>query len=269
MIRPADDSLFEISNGVGLLTPNRPDHGNSIRAEATPSLVRFFREAQLDSGVRCLVIRGARKHFCTGGDVQAFARALKQSREDVQRDFNERLQRAAELVEAVASFDRPIIASCRGVVAGAGLLFALAADWTLADETVQFMFSHTRVGLCVDGGVSYFLPRIVGPRVAKQLAMTGAVVAATEAQKLGLATSIFAAGELETQVEKLSTKLARSPQAAVSITKRLIDDHANLRRRLDAEREGIVACVGSDDFVEGVRAFTEKRQARFPSAADA
>lgn len=264
-ITAAEGTLISLDQGVLQITLNRPEHGNSVRAETVPDFVRMVREVAADPGVHSVVIQGAGKHFCTGGDLQAYSRELAGGPEGLQRNFQSRLENLSELVKVLLSVDRPVIARCRGVVAGAGLMFALCADWVISDETAQFMFSHRRAGLSPDGGVSYLLPRVVGPRKAAQLILGGAVVGAEEALQLGLVTQQVAADALDGAVTNLALSLAATPQLAMRTAKRLIYSAAShdLSTHLEAERQGIVQCVGHPDFAEGVTAFIERRKPNF------
>ncbi|SCW72016.1 2-(1,2-epoxy-1,2-dihydrophenyl)acetyl-CoA isomerase [Sphingobium faniae] len=264
-VKAAEGTLVDLANGVLTITLNRPDHGNSIPADTVPDVVRMIRSAAATPEVRCVVFQGAGKHFCTGGDLRAYAQELAGGPEALQRSFTQRLDNVANLVKALVDLDRPVIARCKGVVAGAGLMFALSADWVIADDSAQFMFSHRRAGLSPDGGVSYLLPRIVGPRNAAQLVLGGQVVKAERALALGLVSQLVTAGDMDDAVAKLAGELATAPQHAMRTAKRLIYGAADrsLEDHLAAETQGIVESVGHPDFAEGVCAFLEKRPARF------
>lgn len=260
-----DDLLVERSDGVLKLTLNRPKFRNAISSEMTPVLARIFGEAQADPSVRCILIAGAGEHFSAGGDIAGFKRSLEIPAAQRRDEFNERLNRASVMVQTLLAFDRPIVVRCKGAVAGAGLMFVLAADLVLADETASFMFAHQRMALSPDGGVSWLLPRVVGLRQAKRLLLTAATIGSTEALNLGLVTALHAASELDAAIETTIRALARAPQEATRTAKRLLDQSlANTAAsQLDAEREGIVRCVGENDFAEAVDAFLAKRPARF------
>jgi 2-(1,2-epoxy-1,2-dihydrophenyl)acetyl-CoA isomerase len=233
-------------------------------------MTKLFQDAQADPSVRCILIRGEGKIFSAGGDVVGFSRSLEQDTATRQADFGRRLPALRGLIEAVVAFDRPVVASIRGAVAGAGLLYPLVADYVLGDETATFLFAHQRVGLSPDGGVTALLPQVVGVRMARTLLLTAAKVDAEEARHLGLLSRIVPAATLEDEAMKQATRFARAPQRAVVLAKTLTNASArqSLAESLDGETAGIVACVGDDDFAEGVRAFIEKRPAVFPSTRD-
>jgi 2-(1,2-epoxy-1,2-dihydrophenyl)acetyl-CoA isomerase len=264
----AGDLLTSFENGVLALVLNRPTHRNALSPEMALALTGILREAQANPAVRCITITGAGDHFTAGGDVQAFSRMLDQSGAERSAQFGPRIEKLGEMVEAFVAFDRPIVARCRGAVAGAGIMFALVADVVLADETATFVFAHQRIGLTPDGGVSWLLPRVVGLRQAKLLILSAAMVDSARAERIGLVTSLHPTAELDAATAKVAAAFARAPQTAMKTAKRMLNQSLEtpLAAQLVAETAGIVACVGQDDFAEGVSAFMEKRGARFPSA---
>src|SRR3546814_5899147 len=172
--------IAEISEGVLTLSFNRPDAGNAIPQAAVESLTALFRSCVGNRGGGGVGVRGEGKHFCTGGDVRAFSEILELGTAERRADFKGRLDRVNALVPAYSELEVPVVAVCRGAVAGAGLLFTLGADFVLADETVNFLFSHQRVGLTPDGGVSALLPRVIGERRASELILSAAKVDRSE-----------------------------------------------------------------------------------------
>ena len=268
---PQDDCyLLDLREGVLHLVFNRPRQGNSVPSTAVPKLTALFRLAQARDDVRSMLISGRGRMFSAGGDVAGFARSLAQAPAERQADFGRRLGNLQELVTAVASFDRPMVASVRGAVAGAGLLYVLAADMVLGDSTALFVFAHQNVGLSPDGGVSALLPGIVGVREARRLLLTAAQVKAAEAHRLGLLTDIVEAEALDETSRAAAFRLAQAPQRAVRAAKRLINQAATttLAEQLRAETAAVVACVADADFDEGVMAFLEKRKPAFPSSGE-
>lgn len=272
MIKSADDESFLVErlDGVLKLSFNRPDAGNAIPSTAVPQLTALFTSAQEDRSIRCILIRGEGKVFSAGGDVAGFARSLEQDAATRQADFTRRLEGARRLVESVLAFDRPIVAAVRGAAAGAGIFYPLVADCAIGDETANFVFAHQRIALTPDAGLSIVLPQVVGVRMARMLVLTSARVDAQEALRLGMLNRVVDGDDLEAEALKLATRLARSPQYAAVTAKRIINatPEQSVTQILDAERDGIVGCVGDPDFDEGIRAFLEKRTARFPSARD-
>lgn len=269
MIHSAEDGsyLAEVTDGVLRLSFNRPQFGNAVPKTAVPALTDLFRAAQNDPSVRCILIRGEGKVFSAGGDVAGFAQSLEQDVATRRADFAQRLPRARLLVEAVAEFEKPIVAAVRGAAAGAGLFYPLVADYAVGDESATFVFAHQRVGLSPDGGVTAVLPQVVGLRMARMLLLTAAKVGAEEALRLGLLHRIVPAEKLEDAAMKIARRLAHAPQKAIRLAKRMVNASVRLPLAdiLDSETSGIVECVGDEDFAEGVRAFLEKRTPSFPS----
>ena len=260
----------EITDGILHLTFTRPEAGNAIPTEAVPALKTLIAGINSDPRIRAVLVRGEGRNFSAGGDLKGFERALQLPPEVLRADFERRLAILGELVEAYISLDVPVVAACRGGVAGAGMMYALGADVVLADDTVNFVFAQQRIGLTPDGGISYLLPRIIGTRRASQLVLTGASVDAHEALSLGLITRITPADELNAQAEKQALRLAQSAQGTLRRAKRLLAGSmaTPLGEQLALERAAIVESVGDPDFAEGVRAALEKRAAAFPSAAN-
>lgn len=265
---PDESYLVDLQDGVLRLSFNRPQQGNAIPKAMVPLLTDLFRAAQADRTVRCILVRGEGKVFSAGGDVAGFADSIKQDVTVRQSDFARRLPLARALVEAIVAFDRPIVVSVRGAAAGAGLVYPLIADYAIGDDSATFVFAHQRVGLSPDGGVTAVLPQVVGTRMARMLLITGAKVDSVEALRLGMLHKIVQADALDEEAMKIARRLAQAPQLAVVQAKRLVNDAAtrSLAQILDAETDGIVACVGDPDFEEGVTAFLEKRAPAFPSA---
>lgn len=261
------DYVVEIGEGLLRLTLNRPEQSNAMTSAMTPMLIDLFEEAQQSANVRALHIRGEGKNFSAGGDVPGFARTLEMSVEDRQEEFRGRIGRLGRLVQAVVNFPGPVLVEMRGAAAGAGLLFTLAADYVIGDESALFVFAHQSLGLCPDGGVSALLPQVVGLRTARSLVLTGARVKSEEALRLGLLSRLVEAEVLEEEAAKQAARFASAPQVAVRSAKRLINGSPghSLDRQMDAETAAIAECVADDDFAEGVNAFLEKRKPDFRS----
>lgn len=265
---PSTDGLaVTLSDGVLEIVLNRPDRGNAITADMGRALTQIFREARTDAGVRCVLILPEGANLSSGADVASFVQCLELTPDQRRDMFRARLEKAAELVEAMLDLDCPVVVLHRGAAAGAGLLLSLAADEVVADDTACFLFSHQRFALPPDGGVSFLLPRIVGWREARRLVLGAARVTADEAVKLGLLGSLHLSENLEAQARKLALRYARAPQFALRAAKRLFNGPllAELSDQLRAETAALSEAVATDDFAEGVTAFVEKRRADFPS----
>jgi 2-(1,2-epoxy-1,2-dihydrophenyl)acetyl-CoA isomerase len=257
--------LVDRADGVVTLSFNRPDAGNAIPPDAVGDLIELFTSIRTDRAVRALLVRGEGRNFSSGGDVRNFARSLEQTPDERRADFARRLDQVIVLVEAYLAIEVPIVVACQGAVAGAALMYPLGADVVLADATVNFLFSHQRIGLTPDGGVSLLLPRVVGARRAAELVLTAAKVDAEEAWRIGIVSKLVEAEALQSEALKQAGRFARGPAGAIRAAKRLIAASAtnSATAQLYAERDAIVAAVGEADFAEGVRAFLDKRAPRF------
>ena len=260
----------EVADGVLRLTFTRPEAGNAIPTEAVPGLKSLVQGINADPLVRAVLVRGEGANFSAGGDLKGFERGLSLSPEERRADFERRLAILGDLVAAFLTLEVPVVAACRGGIAGAGLMYALGADVVMVDDTAKFIFAQQRIGLTPDGGISHLLPRIVGLRRASQLILTGAVVGAAEALDLGLVSRIVASADLDAQAEQQAVRLAQSAQGAIRRAKRLLAGSmaTPLIEQLKLEQAAIADSVVDPDFAEGVRAALEKRRPVFPSAAD-
>ena len=260
----------EVADGVLRLTFTRPEAGNAIPTEAVPGLKSLVQGINADPFVRAVLVRGEGANFSAGGDLKGFERGLSLSPEERRADFERRLAILGDLVAAFLTLEVPVVAACRGGIAGAGLMYALGADVVMVDDTAKFIFAQQRIGLTPDGGISHLLPRIVGLRRASQLILTGAVVGAAEALDLGLVSRIVASADLDAQAEQQAVRLAQSAQGAIRRAKRLLAGSmaTPLIKQLKLEQAAIADSVVDPDFAEGVRAALGKRRPVFPSAAD-
>ena len=160
---------------------------------------------------------------------------------------------------------QPVVARVRGAVAGAAVGFVAASDFAICSDTAIFIVAHVHIGASPDGSTSYYLPRMVGVRKAKELAILGAKLTAPDALALGLVNRVVPDAELERAAEEVVTAIVATPATSVRRIKTLMDRSLDnsLERQLQLEAESFAECAATDDFVEGVSAFAEKRKARF------
>jgi len=250
--------LVEQSGSVLWLTLNRPERLNAFSPEMIAGLTRAIERAAMDDAVRAIVLSGAGRAFSAGGDVKAMGQSSASQ-------AYEHIGRLNRLIMTMKSCEKPIIAAVHGVAAGAGFNLALACDLILAAEDSQFILSFANVGLVSDGGGSYWLPRLVGPHLAKQFFFNAEPISAHRLYELGVLSKIVPAEELREAVEALAAKLAARPTKAIGKQKRLIEHAltATLEEILEEERliQGLM--VETDDHREGVAAFKEKRKPVF------
>jgi 2-(1,2-epoxy-1,2-dihydrophenyl)acetyl-CoA isomerase len=257
--------LARSANGVGRLTFNRPDQRNAM----SPQMLEVFHEKlqELDAQpeVRCIVIDGAGGNFVAGGDIKAWGRLQGKSPAERSEDFTARFSAALPTARLFDSIEKPLIAAVRGYSIGAGLSFVLGADFVIADQTATLVFGHIRMGLIPDMGLTYYLPRVVGERRALQLTLLGSQLDAVRAKELGLIDEVVAPEALEDTVAELTAKIMAAPAKAAAQTKRLmrLSRHNTFDSQFNAESESAASCVGEEDFMEAVAAFSERRKPKF------
>jgi enoyl-CoA hydratase/carnithine racemase len=251
------------STGIVTLTLNRPERMNALTFELYDELRRTIRTLSHESGPRVIVLTGAGKSFCSGGDVHDIIGAL------VGRDYRELLEftrMTCDLVLAMRQCRRPIIAALNGTVAGAGAVIAAAADIRIASSDARIAFLFTRVGLAgADMGAAWLLPRIVGLGRATEILMTGDFVSADEAHRIGLYNQVVEPGMLHETVHARAEALARGPSFALEITKDALnrEAHMDLGSALTSEAQIQASLMMHPDFREAYEAFRGKRPAKF------
>jgi 2-(1,2-epoxy-1,2-dihydrophenyl)acetyl-CoA isomerase len=255
---------LEIRERVAHFTLDRPDRGNAINLEMAQELADTAARLADDPGVGAVLLRGLGPNFCVGGDVKTFA------------TFGDRLPQylrpvatALHLaVSRLARSDVPLVAAVQGAAAGAGMSLACAADFVLAADSARFRMAYTRIGLSVDGGSSYFLPRIVGARRALDLMLTNRTLDAAEACDWGIVTRVVPAADLDREAEAFAATLARGATGALRAAKRLVRESwsDSLETQLEYETREIVERARSVDAREGITAFVERREPRFRGA---
>jgi enoyl-CoA hydratase/carnithine racemase len=253
----------DAATGVVTLTLNRPERMNALTLELYDELRRTIRRLGEDPDVRVIVLTGAGRAFCSGGDVHDIIGAL------VGRDFKGLLEftrMTCDLVLAIRQCPRPVIAALNGTVAGAGAVIAAAADFRIAASTARIAFLFTRVGLAgADMGAAWLLPRIVGLGRATEILMTGEFVDAHEAHRIGLYNQVVEPDALTEAVRARAAMLARGPAHALAKTKEALTEeaHMSLAAALDAEAQMQAHLMTEPDFREAYEAFRAKRPAKF------
>lgn len=259
----ADDTLIKtVVDGVATLTVNRPAARNALTREMALQLTDELLRIEQDADIKCLVLRGANGSFIAGGDLVGFSRALEMSPSDRSIDFRRRVSSYALQMSVLMRMPKPVVAVVEGAVAGAGIPYALAADYVLAAEDARFLLSHVNVGLPLDLGLSYFLPRVVGLGHARRLAMTGATVLAAEALTLGMVSELAPASQIDEALQRITQRLAAMPQRAiVSIKREFEASYDNsLCAQIALEAELVAECVADEAFVQRVRAFVNRKR---------
>jgi 2-(1,2-epoxy-1,2-dihydrophenyl)acetyl-CoA isomerase len=260
---PAGPVLLEtIENGVALLVMNRPDKLNSLNNELATALNQTFERIGKNDAVRVVVLTGAGRAFCAGGDLAAIGKG-REARDSKQLEPILRMGMGAML--RMRMIPQPVIAAVNGAAAGAGMNVALAADIRIAAEEAIFGQTFAKIGLFPDYGGTYFLPQLVGPSKAAEMFYTGDMIDAQTALKLGLVNHVVPGAQLEAEVQKFAAKLAAGPPIAMRAVKQTLfgSEKDALGKALEAEVQHQMRCFASDDCLEGVRAFFEKRPPAF------
>lgn len=262
MINPKS-FLYEQRDGIATITLNRPDRLNAITFEVYHELTDFFAKLRDEKDVRVVVITGAGRAFCSGGDVRDIIGELQGRDAEGLLDFT---RLTCELIHNMRALPKPIITSINGTTAGAGACIVLASDIRIAAEEAQIAFVFVKVGLAgTDMGATYLLPRIVGLSKATELLMTGDFIAASEAERIGLYNRVVPRDQLETVTHELAKKLAHGPALGLAKTKEMLNRemHMSFESALEAEAVAQALCMQTPDFKEAHAAFLEKRPAKF------
>lgn len=250
------------SDGIATITLNRPDKLNAFIGHMRRDLAEALEHAGSDRSVRVVIITGAGRAFCAGGDV-AFMAELMQRRDA--EEFSRILGAGRRVILAIRQMTKPVIASINGSASGAGCNLALACDLRIAANNATFSQSFAKVGLHPDWGGTYFLPRLVTPNKACELFFLGDSIDAHEAARLGIVNQVVAPEELENATMQLAQRLRAAPPIALAAAKHAVylSQAAELEEMLRYEVEAQLRCFDSDDGHEGVQAFLEKREPKF------
>ena len=255
---------IQISEAEGILTItlNRPESLNAFIGHMRRDLAEALEHAGSDRNVRVVIITGAGRAFCAGGDI-AFMAELMQ-RQDAE-EFSRILGAGRRVILAIRQMTKPVIASINGPASGAGCNLALACDLRIAANTATFSQSFAKVGLHPDWGGTYFLPRLVTPNKACEMFFLGETIDAAEAARLGIVNQVVAPEDLEAATLQLAERLRAAPPIALAAAKHAVymSQAAELEEMLRYETEAQLRCFESDDGHEGVQAFLEKREPRF------
>jgi len=251
--------LYQVDNGIATITLNRPDVFNAFDDTQSYELQDALKLAKRDKEVRVIVLTGAGKAFCSGQDLKAIANAKNRSlRDSLDKRYN-------PIIKAMRSMPKPIIGRINGVAAGAGCSLALACDFVVASEYASFIEVFINVGLVLDSGSSYFLPRLVGSARAFEMSTMGSKVKAEQALEWGIINRVAKADELDSVVDEVAQYYANAPTKAVALMKQMLNKsfHSDLGEMLEYEACCQEIAGNSADYKEGVSAFNEKRKPKF------
>jgi len=251
---------FECADRVATVTLDRPDKLNALTFEAYADLRDLLAELPNRGDVRALVLRGAGRAFCSGGDVSEIIGATLRMGQDELLAFT---RMTGEVIRGMRECPVPIVAALQGMAAGAGAVIALAADFRVATPAARFAFLFTKVGLSGgDMGAAYLLPRLVGLGRATQLLMLGDTIDAGQAERIGLISELVGDGELDEAVGRLARRLAGGPAQAYAQTKALLtrEQDMSLSAALELEAVAQALLMTGQDYAEFHAAFTAGRE---------
>lgn len=249
--------MLSIRNQVATLALNRPEVLNALDESMLIRFCELAEALEADSDVRAVVLRGEGPAFCAGGDVKRFHANLPRLPQLI-ISLGRELNRA---ILALRRMAKPVLASVHGAVAGAGVSLLAAADLAVAAQGTRFTLAYDKIGACPDGGVTYFLPRLVGYRKAVEWMLLGETFDSQTAIAQGLVNWVVPAEQLAEKTEEIAARLASGPTYAHGQTKALMNQafDASLSAQLEAEIQAFSRCARSADLAEGVAAFVEKR----------
>ncbi|WP_197277070.1 enoyl-CoA hydratase/isomerase family protein [Sphingomonas profundi] len=261
----SEDLLTETRDGVGIITLDRPAKRNALTPAMIDGLLAATQRFERDEAIRCVLLRASGKSFMAGGDVAGFRDALLGDRETYLAQREQRLVIGHLMIHRFRRMPKPVVVAVQGAATGYGFSMLLAADYAIAADDAQFAVAHRHMGLTGDGGVSYFLPRIVGERRALEIMLLGARFDAAQALDWGLINRLVAADRLQDEAIGFACELAAGPTRALAGIKRLVRTSLDTGwdQQLAREAELIAEMFGSDDHLEGVTAFLEKRRPSF------
>ncbi len=253
-----ENVLIEKRGRVAVLTINRPDKLNALNIPTRSDILAALDELERDADVRVVVITGAgEKAFIAGADINEFAGMSAVAQRSVMK--------GRRAFDAVEDFPKPVIAMINGFALGGGCELALACDIRIASSRAKLGQPEIKLGIIPGGGGTQRLTRLIGEGKAMELMLTGDIIPADEAERLGLVNHVYAPEELEAKTMELANRIAEMSPVALAMAKQSVKNAArmNLREGLDSEVDLFALCFSSEDKEEGVRAFIEKRKAEF------
>ncbi|MBM2825775.1 MAG: enoyl-CoA hydratase [Dehalococcoidales bacterium] len=253
----------EVEDGVATVTLNRPEALNAPDEEGSYELhYRIFPDLGQDERIRAIILTGAGRAFCAGGDQKRGSADWARERE---KEALYARQSRLILIDSILNVDKPIIAAVNGPAIGMGATIALFCDIIIAADTARFGDTHIRVGLVPGDGGIVIWPLLVGLAKAKELLMTGDIIDAKEAERIGLVNRVVPLEDLMSTAKALARRLAQGPTLAIGWTKRSINKKVkqDLNLLMDDGDATQRLCYFTEDYKEGIKAFQEKREARF------
>ena len=257
---PYEAVMLDKEGGVATITLNQPQSLNALSRPIRRDLAAALAEVRDDAEVRAVIITGAGRAFCAGGDVKGMAggRTPIEWREWLL--FTDR-----SIIQVMLDMEKPIVAAVNGYAVGAGCNVALASDIIIAADNARFAEIFVRIGLAPDGGGAWTLPRRVGLAKAKELAFTGEIIDAAEAYRIGMVNRVVPADKLMDEARAFAQRLANGPTRAIGLCKRMLTRCVDLdfAAAMEYEAQTQAMLFQTEDHKEGVKAFMEKREPQF------
>ena len=260
-----EEITLEVADGVAWIRLNRPDKLNALTTRLAQETIDALATLGVDGAARCVVITGEGRGFSAGQDLTEFMGEAAAG-QTTTLDVAEHLRRGYNrMITAIVELPLPVIAGVNGVAAGAGLSLALACDLRIASDTARFLQAFVKIGLVPDSGSNWLLPRVVGYAKALELSISGDLIDAAEALRIGLVNRVVPSDEFPRALAEAAATMAKGPTRAIGATKALMGEALRSTLTETLEREAIAQArlAASPDFAEGVAAFLEKRQANF------
>lgn len=256
----AEELLYEVADRIATITLNRPEKLNAFTGPMIDRWAWALGEAQRDPDVNVVVVTGAGRAFCAGGDVERMGEGAPTPLDHKQALW-ENIHRIPKLLDVM---DKPVIAMVNGAAVGAGMGMALMCDLRVASEEARFSTGYVNVGLVPGDGDAFFLPRLCGIARALELLWTGDFIDAREAERLGIVNRVVPSSRLQEETYALARKIADGPQVAIRLTKRLAYQslRLDLKTHLDLASSHMAVVRETEDHKERVRAFKERRQSK-------
>jgi 2-(1,2-epoxy-1,2-dihydrophenyl)acetyl-CoA isomerase len=258
---------IDIAEEVATLILNRPDKLNSLDAAILHELAAALGKLNDDDGVKALILTGAGRAFCSGADLTSTTSGADKNLSGISRSEHiEPFVLFGRVIRRIDEFSKPLIAAVNGIASGAGLSLALAADIRFASENASFSAIFIKRGLAPDCGISYYLPRLAGISNALHILWTGDIIKADEAQRMGFVNYVVPPDRLMQSAREYALKLARGPSLSIEMIKRMVytslkNDSVHTQMGVESYMQQV--CYESEDVVEGIKSFLEKRPPQF------
>lgn len=252
--------IYSPKNGYAEIRFNRPHRLNAVVEEFYTELISALKQAESDPDIRAVLLTGEGRAFCVGADMKEHGAG-----ERTQYQRRQYLQLGNDVCETIFRLSKPVVAAVNGYALGAGAEMACSCDFIIMGESAKIGFPEVSIGTCVGGGVTQFLPRMVGLTKARELIFTGVKIDGIEAQRIGLATRAVEDDSLVEKAGEFIGELAGKAPISMALVKRLLNNasYADLDAQLQHELDGVFMCTTTQDWQEGVNAFGEKRSPDF------